>query len=297
MSGLLDRLAFQIRDYLSRDGGSRKECIEIKIGLCRSLAEARDQFLNKMEFGRWCSRNGFGASVLEIHDRSAAISMGREPAVLRACLENTKRNSLRLIYSKEFDGYRQTPTPPKEHARSPERERAIKACSALAEKGINPTLEAIQRIANVSESPARIALFWYQEERRRQRDLFRSDEIPDTMQCRYEESLNAARQQIRKEIEAEVCTAYDILIQSWKLQVEEAAKILDSHKGVISRADFRKIRACLHPDHCNSIHAAEALNVFSELEAVLVKPDRPPYSGLPLPTTGRELLARRRNLQ
>lgn len=56
-------------------------------------------------------------------------------------------------------------------------------------------------------------------------------------------------------------------------KIARADKILASFRGVMSYADFRKIRACLHPDVCQLSHAAEMLQLFSSLEEFLVKPN------------------------
>ena len=122
-----------------------------------------------------------------------------------------------------------------------------------------------------------------------------------TVRERYEAALRAARKQIREElraeVDAEVREIFEVSLAYWRERVARAEKIFAAHKGVISKADFRKIQACLHPDHNSFAHAAEVFQKFSELAAVLVKPDDPVFTGPPLPKTVEELLARRRPLR
>jgi hypothetical protein len=104
-----------------------------------------------------------------------------------------------------------------------------------------------------------------------------------------------ARAALLAEVRAEVAAEFYVYMQRWKERVTHADRILAAYKGVISRADFRKIKACLHPDHNTFAHAAEALQIFSELEQVLVKPEAPVMSGAALlPASVGEMMARRK---
>jgi hypothetical protein len=114
------------------------------------------------------------------------------------------------------------------------------------------------------------------------------------MRKRYEAAIRKARNELREEVRVEVQREFDIYVKHWKDKVERADRILRGFKGHISKDVFRKIKACLHPDHNSFAFAAEALQTFSELEKVLVKPDEPVLSGPPLPATAAEMMARRR---
>jgi hypothetical protein len=116
-----------------------------------------------------------------------------------------------------------------------------------------------------------------------------------SMAKRYEAAIRKARAEIREELRQEVYKECDVFVASIKERAERADRILAGHNGALSRDAFRRIKACLHPDHNTFTFAAEALQTFSELEDVLVKPDPPPRDGVPpLPQTAAELMARRR---
>lgn len=105
------------------------------------------------------------------------------------------------------------------------------------------------------------------------------DAMPFTMAQRYEATLKRARKEIREELTVEVTTelhaAYQDMVTRYRARVAEADRITASHRGVFSRQDYRKILACLHPDHNTFAFAAEAMQAFSRQERVLVKPDPP----------------------
>ena len=104
-------------------------------------------------------------------------------------------------------------------------------------------------------------------------------EMPFTMAQRYEATLKRARKEIREELTAEVTAelhaAYQDMVTRYRARVAEADQITASHRGVFSRQDYRKILACLHPDHNSFQFAVEALQAFSKQEKVLVKPEPP----------------------
>lgn len=123
-------------------------------------------------------------------------------------------------------------------------------------------------------------------------------EMPATMQQRFDAQLLAAKKQLREELKAEVTaeihTIYDGYIKYQNERITRADRIIAGHKGFMSRAAYRKIKASLHPDHSTFAHAAEALQLFSDLEDVLIKPEEPAMTGAPLPQTAAELMAWRK---
>jgi hypothetical protein len=296
---LLERLADKLRAYLKRDTTNRNEWIEIQEGICLTLAEARGQFPADIEFGQWCDDNGFGQSVLRHETRAAAIAMGRNPEVLRSCLGATERRSLLTIYRKEFCGFITVSKPPTRRkpkldlTPSPAMQRALNAYDELAAKEEPITAKAIRDRAQVSDTPVRRVFALKSEEAKL--DPLTPAEMRATMQKRYELAVRKARLEIREELKEEVYRELDGLVRRVKERSDRADRVLQNFKGVMSKDAFRKIRACLHPDHNSFKFAAEALQTFSELESVLVKPDDPIYRGPPLPTTAAELMARRRH--
>lgn len=299
----LERLARDLNAYLQRDDSNRADWIEIQEGICLTLAEARSDFTADVEFGQWCSHNGFGEDALDYQTRAAAIKMGRNPGALRACLEATERQSLRTICLREFNRFDNgvKPTTRRKQPRldlsrpSPEFEKAKVAYDEIKASGETVTVAKVAKLAGVSNTPARIAVAFKQgtEEPR----PLRPDEMSGSMTKRYEAAVKKARAEIREELKIEVFKELDVLVQHAKERSERADRILASHQGVMTRDAFRKIRACLHPDHNTFALAGDALQIFSELEDLLVKADEPIGAGPPLPTTAAELMARRHKYQ
>lgn len=293
----LERLAAKLADYLKRDTKNHADWIDVQEGICLTLVEARDQFRADIEFGQWFDANGF---TIDPHTRAAAIEMGRNPEALRACLEITDRRSLRMIYKKEFSRFGTTAKPKSRRKQShlpfsrpsDQFKLALEAYDELAAKGETITARAIMKMTGLSETPVRRAM----ERKRAEAELdpLTPTEMRASMLKRYELAIKKARFEIREELKAEVYQELDVFARRIKERSDRADRILGGYKGVMSRETFRKIKACLHPDHNTFKFPAEALQAFSELEVVLVKPDNPTYEGPPLPTTAAELMARRR---
>jgi hypothetical protein len=284
---LLDRLASRLINYLTRDAANREEWIAIQEGICLTLVEARDQFPADIEFGRWCEANGFDEKKLDYNKRAAAIEMGRAPEELRACLEATERNSLRTIHQYDFPRFHNVVKPAGRHTKvknnlQPDRRKNTYQ-EAEAQTGLSST---VLRSAVAREEGRREAAT--------QPPPLDPADMATTMRKRYEAAIRKARNELREEVRVEVQREFDIYVKHWKDKVERADRILRGFKGHISKDVFRKIKACLHPDHNSFAFAAEALQTFSELEKVLVKPDEPVLSGPPLPATAAEMMARRR---
>ena len=296
---LLERLANEINAYLKRDAQNRQEWINIQIGICTRLAEARGQFPADIEFGQWCRDNGFGEDVLGHETRAAAIGMGRDPSALRACLEATERGSLLTIYRLEFNGFRNVSKPttrrkPKADLGRPSKEfeKAKAAFDELEAKGAPFTARDVAEKAGTSDTPVR-RVFAYKQAEVELAPLTPA-EMRKTELKRFELAIKKARLEIREELKTEVYSELNVFVRHIKEKSDRADRILAAYNGTMSRETFRKIRACLHPDHNTFKFAAEALQAFSELEAVLVKPDDPVREGPALPTTAAELMARRR---
>lgn len=297
---LLDRLAERIRNYLGRDAANHDEWMEIQEGICLTLAEARAKFLDDdVGFGQWCKDNGFGEDTLDRNKRAAAIAMGGDPDALSECLKTTTRRSLTYIYKHDFgEGFHYVMKPSgrrknkKDSSHSPQMRKALDAYDELEAKGEPITAKAIQERAGVSDTPVRRVFALKSEEAKL--DPLTPGEMRQTQRKRYELALKKARGEIREALKAEVYRELDVYVLHWKEKSERADRILAHHNGIMSRDDFRKIRACLHPDHNSFTNAAEAFRIFAALEELLVKPDDPVFSGPPLPTTAAELMARRR---
>jgi hypothetical protein len=219
---------------------------------------------------------------------------------LRECLMVTGRRSLQHIYSSEFSRFTQVSKPASRRKQkldlgrpSKAFEKAKEAFEELEAKGEPFTADDVAEKAGTSSTPVRRVFAYKQAEI--ELDPLTPAEMRKTMLKRYELAVKKARLEIREELKDEVYKELDVFVRHVKERSDRADRILSSHKGVLSKETFRKIRACLHPDHNTFKFAAEALQAFSELETVLVKPDDPVFTGPPLPQTAAELMARRRH--
>lgn len=292
----LERLAIRLKDYLSLNDANRDDWIKIQQGICFTLVEARDEFRADIDFGLWCETNGFG---LNDHTRAAAIAMGREPEALRKCLEATERRSLHTIYQFDFPRFGNVSKPSRRRTqRLPlgappnQRKKAEQAYDELNAAGETITAPILAEKAGVHQETARKAILVKRAQA--ELDPLTPSEMRTTQRKRFDLAVHKARAEIREALKAEVYKELDVFVRDVSDRAKRADEVLASYGGVMSREAFRKIRACLHPDHNTFAHAAEALQIFSELERVLVKPEEPVFSGPPLPTTAAELMAMRR---
>jgi len=305
MPSRLDRLATKLRDFMTRDTENRQDWIEIKIGLCTTLAEARDEFRADIEFGRWFDANGFDSIN---HDtRAAAIAMGRQPEALRACLMATERTSLLTIYRVEFARFINVYKPtgedspkPRRRKPAPKLDQAREAVRPFVEAGKEVSREKIAEDLGIGENSVQRAEIYERgrfdglHEAEEHVKLIEPSEMAPTMAQRYEATVRAAKKQLRIEIEAEVRAEvgkeFEGIYALFHARVEQADKILASHNGIMFRKDYMLILAALHPDHNTFARASEAFDLFKKLESRLVMPD---ITGPPLPSLA-ELLRMRK---
>lgn len=110
-------------------------------------------------------------------------------------------------------------------------------------------------------------------------------------------AFEAHCRRFEKSFEARVYAAYSREIdERYKPAIDrelaEAAQVVKARRGVMPRAMYRKIMACLHPDNSMGVEVRrEAFEFFGGLELVLVSEKEMPTN---MPTTVNELLARRR---
>jgi hypothetical protein len=311
MPSPLDRLADQIRADLGRQDHGREEWIEATLDLCHHLAEARAEIRTDVDFGRWCETQGFD---LNPHDRAAAIEMGRHLEQARQVLQVTERRSIRYIYDREFRiGHVAKPPPLPTPQRDPEPVPTVrrKLTPEVRERVAAKLVEGLpyQQIADAVTAAmpdgegisVTVVKTVKAELDAGGLDLDTSG-LSKSRQEQFDRALRAARIKIRAEVEAEVNAevrkAYEEIFIPHAIQrAEWAERILATHRGLMSRADYRKILSCLHPDSMadpeRKARFGEAFQTFRDLEDVLVKADAPTMAGS-LPKTVGELLARRR---
>lgn len=121
-----------------------------------------------------------------------------------------------------------------------------------------------------------------------------NEDLPLTMQQR----VNIIIKRKTEEIRAQARKEYDerlerhmneYLLPQFAKEAADAARIVKSRKGVMSRALFREIKACLHPDRVDEAlkpRYQKAFNEFSELELLLCDEKQSPTRPEPVMPKG-----------
>jgi hypothetical protein len=301
LPGRVERLVRAIQSDLQRQTEGDREWIDASCDLCLHLAELRDQFAADIEFGHACEAHGFGKGVLNHQTRAAAISMGREPEALRACLEATKSRSLHVIYSREFGRFTNVCKPNRPRTKKPptakKENKAAEVYDRLVAEGREFTIPDLAQEAGVSYGTAQRAFFKRETEGKVIPPLDPETATP-SVRARMEAWQRAERKRMRAEIELEVRELFEREFQERSAYVFERAawaeKTLARYDGLMPKQDYQTIVKCLHPDTtADAGLRAEAFRLFTKHKDILIKPELK-ASGPPLPGTLSELLARRR---
>jgi hypothetical protein len=228
--------------------------------------------------------------------------MGAEIEIARGILEKTERRSLQHIQRKEFNRVRHVTKPQKPKKTNEKLEKALHAYDRRKQAGEELTYEAIQKEAGVSSTPVRRAIAMREAEAKAS--------VAETagLSASAQEKLQIAirREMKRLELEAETRAINEAQkrIEEWFLPdymklLRKVEKMLEYKRGLMSRADYRKILRCVHPDtgaHVSDANRNEAFRLFTQLEARLV--DDAEQADLKrvstLPKTVEEMLARRK---
>lgn len=302
----LERLATQIKRDISRCKEGRQQWADAAFDLCVHLAEARQHHRADIAFGEWCEANGFGENVINHQTRAAAIAMGRDPEAMRKCFEATRRHSLLHIHNSEFPWFTHVckPTGRSRKSRrtsSPELQLAREAVRPLVEQG-----EPISRTKLAEKLGVSVSTIHEADHQERGRlegiaevkaaaiEPLASAEMRPTTKQRYDAALRAAEKRLRAEIIEQVNQEFDVYLKHWKARIARSDRIIASHKGVMSRKQFRLVLAGLHPDHNTFAQAEAAFELFKQLEDVLVKPDELSIGGPALPETIAEMMEAKR---
>ena len=299
-------IADKIKALETKETKTREDQVEIIVAKAILIAEAKDLHLNA--FTTWWDAQAFKTNH---DDRAALVAMGSSPDVLRDIMLNkTDRTSPQHIYREFGDNFRQVtkiqqtprgpgrpsgskkPPTPNNPARppTPQLDKARAAYDVLKAQGGPITRDALAAAAGVGHTSASMAI----AEKVAGAEPLTPAEMRASMRKRYESALRKARAEIREQVKTEVYGEYDSYVRNFKTRCENAERVLNNYKGIMPRELYRKIRACLHPDHNTFAHAAECLTEFTKLESVLVKPDAPVVFAGGLPNTVEELMARRR---
>lgn len=127
------------------------------------------------------------------------------------------------------------------------------------------------------------------------------DKIEKKVAKRVEQALKAERRKLDKEFDIKVREAADQFVERHILpvygkRIELAETIIRSHKGVMSKSQYRRMLSCLHPDSTqDEEHKKKLAAVFDlvkSLEALLIEPKTAEFEALA--TTIEEFTATKR---
>lgn len=106
----------------------------------------------------------------------------------------------------------------------------------------------------------------------------------------HKRNLDAA---FSETIQKEVARRMETILQPhWHKKIREAEDVVRSRRGIMSRVDFRKVLAALHPDFSGD--KSEAFQIMNDLELVLCSEKEAPTQSTGLPRTVQEMMAMRK---
>jgi len=119
---------------------------------------------------------------------------------------------------------------------------------------------------------------------------------------RLQGAINAHKKKLNLEFEGRVIKEIQRRINSLVLpslieREAKATRILKHRKGIMSRASYRLILSCLHPDRVPEElkkRYEAAFHLFKELELLMVEEKELSHNVIELPRTYADLMARRR---
>lgn len=330
----LDALAERIKADLVRRDQSREDWIAATADLFLDLNRARKEFQADRDFSKWLADNELGPNVLNDHDRAAAIAMGEDIDTARAVLEKTQRSSLQLIYTEEFQplnrrvasaskpGSKPLKTQHNPHKPSVAKPKAPR--SAAEQKHRNPkiTAAAEQAVAaavldhgkSIEQATAEAGIGSMQvgkiavaKERGRREALsepkVEREDLSLSAQQKFDILIRRHIRDLDAAFEQRVIDEYRRRLDDWVLpyyqqKVDEADAVIKARKGVMTRALFRQILACLHPDNVQDEQRkkrfGDVFGTFRELELVLCSEKELPTETHGMPRTYEDLMKRRK---
>jgi hypothetical protein len=268
--------------YYKGDPEQKRKAKEIKllaeVRIGEMVATLENKQLSGLKHGPVSPQGGDGIGKLEIL-KSAGITTQEASRFER--LAELPRDKI-MQAAKEGKTARQI-LEPKKQKPAPGREKARQAVRELVEAGQPVPSEKIA--AELGISPASVERAGVAE-RARLETLEELKVDPSTLSMSAQAKLESAIRQRMKELNAEfeIRVAAEVkerverrIDEYWmpkhQKQLEDAERIIKGRRGLMPRADYVKILACLHPDRVDPTlkdRFSEAFNLFKLQEVVLV---------------------------
>jgi hypothetical protein len=186
-----------------------------------------------------------------------------------------------------------TPRPPKEFQES----LVAAAARQMIETGGTASREKLMQEFGVGEHAAQLAIaraagrFEGAQVDLTEVSLTAQQKVDVAIRQRAQELEAGYEQRVRDEVRRRL---EETILPRYKERVAGVERVLKARKGVMDRATYRKIRACLHPDRVQDSELKaryeEAFNLFNKLESVLLDEMEAPTPTLTIPTTLNELM-------
>jgi hypothetical protein len=129
---------------------------------------------------------------------------------------------------------------------------------------------------------------------------------PQTLSMSAQKKLEAAIRQEKRKLQAEFERAVqdelqralnDTVLPQYNKEREDYRRVIAARKGIMTRATYRMILSCLHPDRVTDPEQkeryAKAFHAFTELKLVLCDEKEMPTTPSPIPRTYEEMMKRR----
>jgi hypothetical protein len=185
-------------------------------------------------------------------------------------------------------------------ARQREKQQALERELAALRKG-GRAAELVQAKQRLAEQDAEIERLKAAPPRRRE-----AEQLSMTAQEKLGTAIRQHKRKLDMEFEVRVLDECkrrlnEMSLPQYAKELAELERSISNRKGIMDRATFRKIRACLHPDRVQDEGLkksfAEAFRLFSELEKRVLDEKQSPTEFRKMPRTYEELMAMRRKVQ
>jgi hypothetical protein len=278
-----DPLALAIRNDLAREATNRQEWIAIKVSLCRRHDEAKRKYGDLVSFGRWFDENV--GDLISKDERAAYVAMGAQLETAKQILTATTRNSIEMIYRKEFlPRFRSAPktAKPRRPQVTDEYEAAMGIIERRAAAGESLSYTEIEQEAGISSTAVRRALAAFDAKQEHATDFGKF------LASSAKEKLDRAIAQYKKKLDQEYSLRLNAEVKKYI-----AEKILPGYGEKLAKADkllaaqdrghyrvlpftpqeYRAILSALHPDDSSSPERkAELFRLFKSKEDKLKMP-------------------------
>lgn len=181
----------------------------------------------------------------------------------------------------------------------PERE---KAAELFLDQGL--TRDEVKQETGVSSMQTQLAIERLRGRREAPPAIERKD-LSMTAQEKFDAALRRAKKEMEVEltrrVREELADAFDKLLPSYLEKERRYEAVLKARKGIYTRAEYTKIRACLHPDRVTDPamkkRFEDAFTLFTRMEVALLSEADHPTPASDLPRNYADWMARKAQMQ